>query len=449
MFDHADLIARTVADRRESIVDFLRTLIAQGRHGEAAIQRTIADTSAHLGCQVELVEYDPQAVPMIEEFAAEQAMTPGLRQCVVARIGQRDAGRSLLFFGHPDNEPLSHLDEWTHDPFKGEISQQRLYGWGVADDLAGVAIYTQAVAVLKACGLRPRGEVILVSTPSKRHARGVSALLHRGLTADAAIYLHPAESGVGMKEIKAFASGQLEFRIRVEGLAPPTSEPLQTAFAHLAVNPVTKAFEVVQALRDLDAARHARIRHPLLHAAVGRSTNIMVSTIHCDTADSLARVRSECWLGGAISFAPPEPMRDVMKEVEQALAALAQSDPWWREHPPQLHWESGVTGAQVASDHPLYKTLAGAIEHVTGHVPQVNPMHTSSDIRNPMVQKSIPTLGLGPLCGDLSQNGQTDEWVDVEDYLAAVNVVACTMLSWCGVEVIDPRAADGALTLGS
>jgi acetylornithine deacetylase len=97
--------------------------------------------------------------------------------------------------------------------------------------------------------------------------------------------------------------------------------------------------------------------------------------------------------------------------------------------------------ARVASDHPLYETLAGAIEHVTGHVPQVNPMHTSSDIRNPMVQRNIPTLGLGPLCGDLSQNGQADEWVDVEDYLAAVNVVACTMLSWCGTEVIDPRTS--------
>jgi acetylornithine deacetylase len=431
---HAALLAKTVANRRESIIGFLRELISQTRHGEAAVQQAIAKASTEMGCRVELVEYDPQAVPMVEEFAAEQAMTPGLRQCVVARQGTPGAGRSLLFFGHPDSEPLSRLDEWTHDPFKGEVAHRRIHGWGVADDLAGVAIYTQALAVLQACGLRPRGEVILVSTPSKRHARGVSALLHQGLTADAAIYLHPAESGLGMKEIKAFASGQLEFRIRVEGRPPPTSEPLQTAFAHLAVNPVAKAFEVYQALMQLDAQRGAQLRHPLLHQAVGRSTNIMVSTMNCDPADSLSRVRSECWLGGAISFAPPEPMADVMAQVEAALAALGQSDPWFREHPPQLHWESGVTGAEVSANHPLYQTLAGAIERVTGHKPQVNPMHTSSDIRNPMVQKNIPTVGLGPLCGDLSQNGQVDEWVDVEDYLAAVKVVAATIVDWCGVE---------------
>ena len=443
MSPHTVRIAQTVANRRESIIDFLRQLIAQTQHGEVAVQHAIAAASREMGCRVELVEYDPQAVPMVEEFAANEAMTPGLRHCVVARIGRPEAGRSLLLFAHPDSEPLSRISEWTHDPFKGEIRNQRLYGWGVADDLAGVAVCTQAVAVLQACGLQPKGEVILVSTPSKRHARGVSALLHQGLTADAAIYLHPAESGLGMKEIKAFASGQLEFRIRVQGSPPPTSEPLQTAFAHQAVNPVTKAFDVFQALRQLDEKRGARIRHPLLHAAVGRSTNIMVSMMTCDTADSLARVRSECWLGGAISFAPPEPMSLVMAEVSSALDALAESDPWFRAHPAELHWESGVTGAEVAADHPLYLALASAIHQVTGHQPQVNPMHTSSDIRNPMVQKNIPTVGLGPLCGDLSQNGQTDEWVDVEDYLSAVTVVASTILDWCDVEPFSRTSASG------
>lgn len=434
MAEHTERIALAVASQRESIIGFLRLLVGQTRHGEAAVLRAIAAASVDIGCSVELVEYDPQAVPMVDEFASGQAMTTGLRQCVVARLGTRGAGPSLLFFGHPDSEPVSRIDEWSHDPFAGTISNNRIHGWGVADDLAGVAVYTQAVAVLKACGLKPRGEVLLVSTPSKRHARGVSALLHQGLSADAAIYLHPAESGLGMKEIKAFASGQLEFRIRVEGAAPPTSEPIQTAFAHLAVNPVAKAFAVFQALQQLDDTRGEQTHHPLLERAVGRSTNIMVSMVTCDTSESLSRVRPECWLGGAISFAPPEPMRQVMAQVEHALNAIAEKDDWFRAHPPELFWDSGVTGAEVGAEHRLYQTLAGTIERVTGHRPKVNPMHTSSDIRNPMVQKMIPTVGLGPLCGDLSQNGQTDEWVDVDDYLAAVTVVASTIVDWCGAE---------------
>lgn len=105
-------------------------------------------------------------------------------------------------------------------------------------------------------GGRLAGDVVFASTPSKRHARGVSALLHGGLAADAAVYLHPAESGAGLREIKAFAAGQLEFRITVEGAPPPTTEPHQTAFAHLGVNPVDKMLPIVMALQALGGSGH-------------------------------------------------------------------------------------------------------------------------------------------------------------------------------------------------
>jgi acetylornithine deacetylase/succinyl-diaminopimelate desuccinylase-like protein len=67
-------------------------------------------------------------------------------------------------------------------------------------------------------------------------------------------------------------------------------------------------------------------------------------------------------------------------------------------------------------------------------VPEINPLHTSSDIRNPMVQSGIPCVGLGPLCGDLTQNGGRDEWVDEADYRRGVAVVAALITLWCGVE---------------
>jgi acetylornithine deacetylase len=94
---------------------------------------------------------------------------------------------------------------------------------------------------------------------------------------------------------------------------------------------------------------------------------------------------------------------------------------------------AGVSGAETSVDHPLYQVVADAIRQVTGQAPHVNPLHTSSDIRNPIVQAAIPTVGLGPLGGDLTQNGLTDEWVDVEDYLKAVKVAAAVIAGWCGI----------------
>ena len=53
-------------------------------------------------------------------------------------------------------------------------------------------------------------------------------------------------------------------------------------------------------------------------------------------------------------------------------------------------------------------------------------------LKDVMTQKGIPTVGFGPLGGDLSQNGRHDEWVDVDDYIRAIKVAAGTIMGWCG-----------------
>ena len=425
-------VTETAEHQREAAIAFLRSLIGAQRSGEDAVQELVATAAREMGCAVEVVRYSPEHVPMIAEFASAHAIDTGERASVVARLKGQGNGRSVIFFGHPDGEPVSGTDRWKHDPFAGEISGGRIHGWGVADDLSGVAIFIRALQAVRAAGILPAGDVILASTPSKRHARGVSALLHGGLTADAAVYIHPAESGVGMREIKAFASGQIEFRIVVDGKEPETNEPSHTAFAHRAVNPFDKAVAIHQALSALGERRAARIRHAALDAAVGRSTNLLIASVECGRPDVFARIAPTCTLSGALSFPPPETLANVQAQIADAVGAVAAADPWLRDHPPRIEWVSGVTGAEVAESHPLYQTVATAIRAVTGDAPYVNPMHTSSDIRNPIVQKGIPTVGLGPFCGDLTQNGRHDEWVDVEDYLRAIKVAAMTIVGWCG-----------------
>jgi acetylornithine deacetylase len=173
------------------------------------------------------------------------------------------------------------------------------------------------------------------------------------------------------------------------------------------------------------------VRHQALDAAVGRSTNLLVSHMACGDEQHFTRIAPHCVLGASLSFPPPETLTDVQAEIEAAVRAAAASDDWLRANPPQIEFLAGVTGAEVSVEHPLYRTTAEAIVAVTGEQPYVNAMHTSSDIRVPMVQKGIPTVGLGPLGGDLSQNGQTDEWVDVEDYLRGVKVAASIIVGWC------------------
>jgi acetylornithine deacetylase len=415
----------------EAAVGFLRDLVRLQSGGEAAVQARIAAACEQLGCIVETRRYSPAAVTLREEFASEAAMASEEREAVLARFPGSGGGRSVIFFAHPDGEAFQPQHGWLHDPMAGEIDRGRIHGWGVADDLAGCATMVEALRAVLAAGVVPKGDVILASTPSKRHARGVHALLHGGVTADAAVYLHPAESGIGMREVKALAPGQLVFRIIVKGKLPPTQEPGHTAFAHLAVNPIEKAMGVLAALRALDARRGARVHHPALDAAVGRSTNLLVGDLKTLGDGRAARIAPAVQLSCALSFPPGEKLADVQAEVEAAIAEAVAADPALEA---ETIFLSGVTGAEVPLDHPLWLATHEAVLRGTGTAPEINPLHTSSDIRNPMVQSGIPCVGLGPLCGDLTQNGGRDEWVDVADYRRGVAVVAALIAGWCGAQ---------------
>lgn len=425
-----------MAATADSATAFLRAMIAAQADGEAAVQALVADRLAALGCTVEAQRYDPAAVPLIGEFAAATAQTSGERVAVVGRHAGDPARRSLILFAHPDGEPVDATG-WTQPPFAGIEAGGRLYGWGVADDLAGVAAGVLGLEQALAAGA-PLGPVIVASTPSKRHARGVTAVLQKGAEADAAVYLHPAESGMGMREVKAFASGAIEFRVTVQGRLPDTTEPSHAAFAHLAVNPLDKAMLLVEALRRLDAARGARVHHPRLEAAVGRSTNLMVTALSCgNPAARFSRIAPQASFGAVIAFPPTETLEAVRAEVAAALAEATAADPWLAETPPQIEWLSGTTGCDLPEDHPLWSVVSAAIRATTGAEPFVNALHTGSDIRNPWVQKGIPTVGLGCLCGGLTHSGQTDEWVDVADFHRMVEAVAAVITGWCGA----PRPA--------
>ncbi|WP_167766995.1 M20 family metallopeptidase [Jannaschia formosa] len=408
----------------------MRELVAAQADGEAAVQDVISRRLQAAGCEVSAHDYDPAEVRVKGEFALDSARATERRRAIVGTLPGDPDLPSLLVFAHPDGEPVQGTKAWRHDPFAGEVEDGRLYGWGVADDLAGCAAAVLALEMAAASNV-PMGRAIFASTPSKRYARGVAALMHDGLKADASLYLHPAESGVGMREIKAVASGHIEFRVIVAGRAPDTTEPGQTAFAHLGVNPIDKALVIRDALMDLAEDRARRIRHPLIEAEVGRATNINVSRITAGEMRRLSRMAETCTLGCAVSFPPGETMDGVKAEITAAVEAAAAADPFLAEHPPEITWVTGVTGGEVPADHPLYRTAAAAVARVTGEAPHVNPMHTSSDIRNPIVEAGIPCVGLGCLGGDLSQNDRHDEWIDVADFQRMVAVTTAIVTDWC------------------
>ncbi|MCP4319481.1 MAG: M20/M25/M40 family metallo-hydrolase [Hyphomicrobiales bacterium] len=428
-------------DAEAASIDLLQNLIATTKAGSDAVDEVIAEAIAAFGGDAEPLTYDPSKVPLVGEFAVVDVASTSKERCLISRIEGDGSGQSLILFAHPDVESPGTGAGWSTDPHTPTVREGKLYGWGVADDLAGIAIMLQVAAVLKETGIRLRGDLFLVSAPSKAHRRGIAAALHDGLRADAALYLHPAESGRGLDEIKAFSPGQLEFQITIRGRPPQTLEPAHTAFAHRAVNPFDKAIIIASVLRELDHQRGASIHHQRLEKAIGRSVNLMLTRCDFADADSTSRIPDECRLFGALSLVPGEDLNAVMGSVEEAVGRTAEADPWMADHPPELQWRSGISAAETPDEHEFYKLAMRELTRL-GAKPQVNPLHTASDIRNPIVQKGIPTVGFGPKCGGLAMSGLADEWVDVEDYFRSIAAAVAMVVNWCGQHHTDRSSVE-------
>ena len=416
-----------IDSNREAHVAFLKERIKAQEYGEETLQALIAERFEELGCRTEVLRVLPSSIEMEHEFAADGSINDVERITVVGTYPGTGSGKTLLMYGHPDPVPMTaaNTEGWTHDLFGGEIEGDRIYGYGVADDLEGIAIMTEALGALRSAGIRPGGDVYIGSATTKQNARGIIALLDKGYIADGCIYLHPEETGVGMKEIQQVTPGILNFQVTVEGMQPPTTNPGKTAFAHLGVNAIDKAFLIVQALKELDAERGERVHHEIIHDKVGRSTNLLITDI-----SSEGNVPTKCVVRASISFPPTEKLKNIQKEVEDCIVEAAKWDPWLTEHRPSISWLFGGEGMELSGEHPIYKTVSNAIQTVTGEKPVSNPMHAASSIYNPYLYSGIPSVAYGPLAGDLTQNGLHDEWIDLPDYIRAIKVTAKIIVDW-------------------
>jgi len=418
---------------RQEFLDFLRELICVSAQGESDIQNIVSEKLQSIGLEVDNIDYLPQKLSVRQEFADPSTVDSEEHTSVVGKLSGNSANRSLMLFAQGDTMPVDGGVGWERKPFDPVIEDGRLYGWCVSDDLVGVASMIYAIKSILDVGVKPKGDVIVASTPSKHRARGIIAVLEKGYETDAVVYVHPAETGVGLEEIKQATAGLLSFRVTVPGRLPDTGEPGHTSFHHKAIDPLEKAVIVIQALQSLNVSRGKNVRHALYEEAIGRSTNLHIAHIRCGEEKVLNRVSPECVLAGSVTLIPGEDLSDVQQQIAEVVHSASNSDPWLKEHPPILDWLVGTHGAEVSMDHPLYQTTKTNITEVTGIEPHPNPLHTASDIRNPMLFNDIPTVGLGPKGGGLTQTGKHDEWVDVDESVMTIKVLAGMIMDWCEV----------------
>ena len=154
------------------------------------------------------------------------------------RIGKHP-GPVVLFDGHMDVVPATNLDEWTSDPFSGEIKDGKIWGRGATDMKGPLA------AVIMAVGHVPAEEfygtlVVSASLGEESYEGAAIADEVAIVRPDFVVICEPNDCCVGVGQ-----KGRAGLWVEVSGKPAHSSQP------HLGENAIYKSVKVIERLREM------------------------------------------------------------------------------------------------------------------------------------------------------------------------------------------------------
>jgi len=377
--------------KAEELLALLEALVAApspyGSSGAEA-QQTLARFLESRGFSVDLSMDDPTRLRDHMEFTPPPP-APGESPPLNLVARPRAATElPLVFFAHVDTEP--------HAPCKPVVRDRRLYGPGAADDKAGLAAAAVAASLLASSLERAP---LLASVHGKGGgARGSLPVFSRLHELEAALYVHPAETGRGMDQLKVASRGVLDVRLEVSGwrAAPREIGSPESASFTSGGDAITACFGLVESLGREDLA--------------GCEVNLG----RIEGGDSAGLVADRCRADLRILFDEPRTAREL-------LANLARR--WTARDGFRFEVKPAGTAANPAStawDGPVARLLRRCVVETVGKEPLPYRAHLASDIRFPARLLHAPAIGIGSRAGGFYT---AEEWVDLDDLVRLVAVL--------------------------
>jgi acetylornithine deacetylase len=388
---------------------------------ETAIQNYLAD---YFKEELEL-EVD-KFVPDLKELSSHSAFSPPEwsydgRPVVVgkAEAAGPKKGKSLILQGHIDVVSAEPEKEWDYDPWGSTIEGNKMYGRGIQDMKSGVAAFIFAYKAIKKAGITLDGDVILQSVIEEEcTGNGALAALERGYTADAALIPEPFGQKVVQSQV-----GVIWVRVKVKGLGAHTER------ANEAVNPIEKAYVIVDALKSYREHINSRAKHEdFKHHP--HPLNVNIGKFH--SGDWPSSVPSECVLEARVGFYPGQDPADIKKEVKDWLLEAAEKDSWLKEVQPEITFYGfHADGVSLDDTTPLFQTLDQSFEQVVKKPLERTVITCTTDIKYYNLYYDIPATCYGPVGGNMHG---LNEWVDLDNLKEVTKVYADFILRWCGTK---------------
>jgi acetylornithine deacetylase len=415
-----DQVHRWLAERHEEAGDLLLSIVGVSSvtGDEGAVQEVIEQALRDRGWPVDRWEATREETAPLLTHVGEQERYQG-RPNLVASVPGTGAGRSLMLQGHVDTVAVGDVSRWTRDP-DGERVGNRIYGRGSCDMKGGIVSMILARQALQEVGVPVRGEVLLAASVGEEDG-GLGALstILRGHRADGVIITEPS----GLRLVIA-QGGSLVFRITVPGKAAHGAkrDEGESAMEHFV--------PIFQDLLAWERERNEQLSHPL-YDHLDNKFPISVGLVRAGNWAST--VPESLVAEGRLGFLPGETIEEMQRATEARVSAIAEQDPWLREHPPSVEWFGGqFASAEIAPDHPLVHTVSRAHEIAHAGPVTTEGVTYGADMRLFIDIGKTPTVIYGG--GDVRLAHAVDEYIEVGEMVGAAETLAVAICDWCGYD---------------
>ncbi|WEJ08610.1 M20 family metallopeptidase [Sinorhizobium prairiense] len=215
----------------------------------------------------------------------------------------KNPDRRLLFIAHSDTVPI---DNWTSDPFSGEVRDGRLHGRGSCDTKGSLSAMLTALASM--AEKKPSCTIVVAASIDEEYRKiGARAIALSGTSYEAAVVGEPTEL-----QLVVAHKGSVRWQVEVEGVPAHTSKP------HLGVNAITGMAKVILALddhnRELSARQQALVSPPTL------TVSLIEGGLELTTVPPSCKI----WIDRRL--VPGERPDDALREVEAIFHTLREKE---------------------------------------------------------------------------------------------------------------------------
>lgn len=328
----------------------------------------------------------------------EGAGLPGRPNSVwLLRAPGAAAKRTLMLEAHMDTVTLENMPDGTMPRVVGG----RLYGRGACDTKGSLAAMMVAVQTLATQhrGALPANVMLAAVVGEEVGQRGARALIDAGVRAEGAVVGEPTS----LRPVIAH-KGVARFQISTRGRSAHTARPEEGDNAIVQMVAVIRHLEEVLG-PGLKAQSHPLCGHPVQTIAMasgGRQYNL---------------VPDECRIFVDRRTLPDEDPVAVLEAYRAALAELVSRTPGLRAEVVSV--DSLSPGLDTPPDSPIVTAARKASEQVTGDGTPLGAPY-GSDASTYWGVGRIPSVLLGP--GDIAQAHTADEWIELRQLEAAVEV---------------------------